>query len=672
MFYSVFVLGKKGPLARVWLAAHWDKKITKAQILETNIVESVDSILQPRVKLSLRTSSHLLLGIVRIYARKTLYLLQDCQDAAFKIKSAFRPGAVDMPDGKTEAAISAITLPECLDFVNDFDLIAEPPIQIEHPHTNANIRSITLQEDVSSIHIDDPLLHEVRDWGDLSSVRGAASGDDHTLHDSTLQIPQKESHPLDIFDRPIDDDGFLGTGGADGDVDDMFALPVPPEAQEQMQAEKEQREREAREAEEQQRPLSRMSERSDYSAPASMAPSGPPSTPGSVPPPPDMDEEMPQDNLFGRPQPIETGEIGLDEPAKPAEPGQETMVLEPLEGGPGVERRRKRRRRLGLLVDEIKTLTGEEMKSQLSDTTDIVATLDLAPPTKKLMHWKKTGGSEKLFSLPERPLMSKVLSLYYSRNLVTSRIETEEEIPEGDLLNGDADDEHILPPRSVRRSERIPHMEELQLEKMPAPSSPSKYRKPAKKKDTAEKTSPAKKRRRQDKENEGSQTPRPKTPRAAESERFANHTNDFEITENSIHAARDGSTIPSFGGYRPSGQSVRFQDEDDFQDNYEQPLSVGPVEEMMPDETAEQFEERVRNKRTNVLLRLMANQLEEGEMTFSQLVKSNRRKQVAQKFYSLLVLKKQQAIELSQDMSVEYGELFIRAGPRYEAAVSSL
>jgi hypothetical protein len=53
MFYSVFVLGKKGPLARVWLAAHWDKKITKAQILETNIVESVDSILQPKVSLNI-------------------------------------------------------------------------------------------------------------------------------------------------------------------------------------------------------------------------------------------------------------------------------------------------------------------------------------------------------------------------------------------------------------------------------------------------------------------------------------------------------------------------------------------------------------------------------------------------------------------------------------------
>jgi hypothetical protein len=37
---------------------------------------------------------------------------------------------VDLPDGKTEAAISAITLPEMLDFINDFDLIAEPPMYV--------------------------------------------------------------------------------------------------------------------------------------------------------------------------------------------------------------------------------------------------------------------------------------------------------------------------------------------------------------------------------------------------------------------------------------------------------------------------------------------------------------------------------------------------------------
>lgn len=49
MFYSHFSLSKKGPLARIWLAAHWDKKLTKAQVFETNIETSVDGILQPKV-----------------------------------------------------------------------------------------------------------------------------------------------------------------------------------------------------------------------------------------------------------------------------------------------------------------------------------------------------------------------------------------------------------------------------------------------------------------------------------------------------------------------------------------------------------------------------------------------------------------------------------------------
>ena len=43
--------------------------------------------------------------------------------------------------------------------------------------------------------------------------------------------------------------------------------------------------------------------------------------------------------------------------------------------------RAKRKRKL--IVDEVKAISGEEMKAQLSDTSDIVTTLDLAPPTKR-------------------------------------------------------------------------------------------------------------------------------------------------------------------------------------------------------------------------------------------------------------------------------------------------
>ncbi len=71
----------------------------------------------------------------------------------------------------------------------------------------------------------------------------------------------------------------------------------------------------------------------------------------------------------------------------------------------GTERRAKRKRKL--VIDDHKGIPSETMKLQLSDTSDIVTTLDLAPPTKKLMHWKETGGVEKLFALPGRPMVSK-------------------------------------------------------------------------------------------------------------------------------------------------------------------------------------------------------------------------------------------------------------------------
>lgn len=49
------------------------------------------------------------------------------------------------------------------------------------------------------------------------------------------------------------------------------------------------------------------------------------------------------------------------------------------------------------------------MKSQLANTSDIVTTLDLAPPTKRLMYWKDTGGVEKVFTLCARDIKASVM-----------------------------------------------------------------------------------------------------------------------------------------------------------------------------------------------------------------------------------------------------------------------
>lgn len=71
--------------------------------------------------IALRLSSHLLLGVVRIYSRKVNYLFDDCSEALLKIKQAFRSTAVDLPPEESTAPYHSITLPETFD-LDDFEL----------------------------------------------------------------------------------------------------------------------------------------------------------------------------------------------------------------------------------------------------------------------------------------------------------------------------------------------------------------------------------------------------------------------------------------------------------------------------------------------------------------------------------------------------------------------
>lgn len=88
----------------------------------------------------------------------------------------------------------------------------------------------------------------------------------------------------------------------------------------------------------------------------------------------------------------------------------------------------KAKRKRKLIVDSVKELDSKTIRAQLSDYSDIVTTLDLAPPTKKLMMWKETGGVEKLFSLPAQPLWNarllKVISVWLEictcENMITA------------------------------------------------------------------------------------------------------------------------------------------------------------------------------------------------------------------------------------------------------------
>ncbi len=73
--------------------------------------------------MALRRSGQLLLGVVRIYSKKTKYLLEDGNEALLRIKVSFKPGQVNLPDGQTVASYNAITMGESL---TEFDMLLLP------------------------------------------------------------------------------------------------------------------------------------------------------------------------------------------------------------------------------------------------------------------------------------------------------------------------------------------------------------------------------------------------------------------------------------------------------------------------------------------------------------------------------------------------------------------
>lgn len=87
MFFSTYVLTKKGPLAKIWLAAHWDKKLTRNEIRAIDLNQTIVQIVQPVVPIALRTSGELLIGVVRVYALKVKQLLKDATEATVLLRT---------------------------------------------------------------------------------------------------------------------------------------------------------------------------------------------------------------------------------------------------------------------------------------------------------------------------------------------------------------------------------------------------------------------------------------------------------------------------------------------------------------------------------------------------------------------------------------------------------
>jgi len=528
MFYAHFVLAKKGPLARIWLAAHWDKKLTKAHVYETNIESSVEGIMQPKVKMALRTSGHLLLGVVRIYSRKAKYLLADCNEAFVKIKMAFRPGMVDLPEDKREAAMNAITLP---DVFHDFDTampdLDDVDINAQFSLNQTRAEEITMREDYGNITLttgDDgfgdsmgqlemePRTPEMlRESSALHHEHfGSLGGEDINLDEETADLRKLREMsdaaaagsstfggptpiPTDNLqlDAPIQDDGFGGVGlvqdilsgglfeggslfddpvpgGTDSirippsertgfdDDDDFPGIPSPMHSDGSRPG----------------TPIDNMSMNGDAIAPAPQldaTPIIPPSPAHSIASNHSYRANSVHGSVHGSVAGSVAGSVHGDktpqhETTTLLHNEEESFALAPVEASAlkGVRRQRKRK----LIVDEIKAITGEGMKAQLSDSADIVTTLDIAPPTKRLMHWKETGGVDELFNLPGRRIRARIIITDYQNNLKAKSVADEhfDTLPGGDgddlhLSNvgeRDYDDEVMPSPRKRAAKRKLP------------------------------------------------------------------------------------------------------------------------------------------------------------------------------------------------------------------------
>ncbi|XP_077127226.1 double-strand-break repair protein rad21 homolog [Ranitomeya variabilis] len=623
MFYAHFVLSKRGPLAKIWLAAHWDKKLTKAHVFECNLESSVESIISPKVKMALRTSGHLLLGVVRIYHRKAKYLLADCNEAFIKIKMAFRPGVVDLPEENREAAYNAITLPEEFhDFDQPLPDLDDIDVAQQFSLNQSRVEEITMREEVGNINIlqdndfgdfgmdDREMMREGSAFEDDMLVSTSASNlllepeqNASELNEKTNHLEFEEQYKDDNFgevnDGGILDDKLLSNDGG-GIFDDPPAIPEEGVVMPQQPP------------------------REDDMDDDDVVSMGGPDSPDSVDP--------------VEPLPTMTDQTTL----VPNE--EEAFALEPIDI---TVKETKAKRKRKLIVDSVKELDSKTIRAQLSDYSDIVTTLDLAPPTKKLMMWKETGGVEKLFSLPAQPLWNSRLLKLFTRcltpvvpdelrkrkkggeadNLDEFLKEFENpDVPREEMRQQDVIDQPILEEAS-RLQESMMEGSRTHLDEtvMPPPPQPQEQ---GVKRDSQQ------------------MEPEPLLPQEPEPQI---EMPPVELPPEEPQNLND--LIPELNLIPEKEKEKEFEEEEEEED------TTG---------TEQDQEERRWNKRTQQMLhglqRVLARTGAES-ISLLDLCRNTNRKQAAAKFYSFLVLKKQQAIELTQEEP--YSDIIATPGPRF-------
>ncbi|NXV79568.1 RD21L protein, partial [Atlantisia rogersi] len=370
MFYMHLLVNKRGPLAKIWLAAHWERKLTKAHIFECNLETTVEKIISPKFTIALRTSGHLLLGVVRIYHRKAKYLLADCSEALTKMKTAFRPGLVDLPQENFEAAYQSITLPEEFhDFETQLPDLNAIDVAEHFTLNQSRAEDITLTEDYeSNILLCDRSFGERNEELDVLRKQSCFNG--RTLTSSNSLAADHNSASTSGDTSVLQEDAYCFEHDCFGDEEDAADMIEILLRDEQNGLDKDTHDKE------EEGPLSQDLLEISTASEFAVSP------------------------LSHRDYNIKKGSHLTSETTLFLKEG---FVLESVYDT-AVNQRKKNKRKRKLLVDVVKELSCSTIYNQLNNCTDILDTLDLAPPTKKTMMWKKSGEVDELLSHATEPV----------------------------------------------------------------------------------------------------------------------------------------------------------------------------------------------------------------------------------------------------------------------------
>lgn len=239
MFYSENLLSKEGPLAQVWLAANLERKLSKNQFLQSNIVQSTKAIANASSQndeseaLALRLSGQLLYGVVRIYSRKAKYLLDDVSDALLKLKSAFKSSAntVTLPVNAT--IVPSVNQLILQDTITQSDLLYQEPLTFDD---NENPRHSDFfgqsQAAATNQDFDDSIEIPRNKFDELDELEGGQDDLDIDLNfdldEERVEAKQEDNNMDDIdfdFGNGNDESIEIGRAGEDANLSQMDHEP---------------------------------------------------------------------------------------------------------------------------------------------------------------------------------------------------------------------------------------------------------------------------------------------------------------------------------------------------------------------------------------------------------------------------------------------------------------